>query len=87
MSNIDELIPDHRFDNTVDDASTDATDTNILSSKVHALELKVKELENKLHQSESNAAQELFRLENIMQKEELVKFYTGFPDYATLMIF
>ena len=84
-SNIDELIPDHRFDNTVDDASTDATDTNILSSKVHALELKVKELENKLHQSESNAAQELFRLENIMQKEELVKFYTGFPDYATLI--
>ena len=85
--NIDELTPDYKFDNAVDDASTDTTNTEILSNKVHALELKVKELEDKLQQSESNAARELFHLENIKQKEELVKFYTGFPDYATLMIF
>ena len=59
----------------MDDVSTDATYTEMLSSKVHALELKVKRLEDKSHQSESNAAQELFRLENIKQKEELVKFF------------
>ena len=45
--NIDELTPDYRFDNAVD-ASTDTTNTEILSNKVHALELKVKELEDKL---------------------------------------
>jgi len=26
----------------------------------------------------------LFRLESIKEKEEFVKFYTGFPDYAVL---
>jgi len=29
----------------------------------------------------------LFRLENIKDKAELVKFYTGFPDYETLLAF
>ena len=40
-SNIDELTPDHRFDNAEDDASTDTTNTEILRNKVHGLELKV----------------------------------------------
>ena len=29
----------------------------------------------------------LFRLENIKDKNELVRFYTGFPDYRTLLAF
>ena len=76
----------HTLDDTVCTSGAD-TDKEVLSSKVDALELKVKELEDKIHQAEINAAQQIFRLENIKQKEELVKFYTGFPDYATLMIF
>ena len=86
FSSTDELSTDHTLDDT---ARTIGANTNkeVLSSKVHALELKVKELEDKIYQAETNAAQQIFRLENIKQKEELVKFYTGFPDYATLMIF
>ena len=49
-------------------------------------ELEVKDLKDKLHRSENNASQ-LFRLENIKQTDSLIKFYTGFPDFATLMIF
>ena len=51
------------------------------------LEVKVQNLEGKLRESDSNAAQQLFRLENVKQKAGLVKFYTGFPDYDMLMIF
>ena len=82
--NTDEM--NHTLDYTVCTSGTD-TDKEVLSSKVDVLELKVKELEDKIHQAETNAAQQIFCLENIKQKEELVKFYTGFPDYATLMIF
>ena len=32
-------------------------------------------------------SQQLFRLENIKQTDSLIKFYTGFPDFDTLMIF
>lgn len=85
-SNTDELSLDHTLDDTACTSGAD-TDKEVLSSKVHALELKVKELEDKIHQAETNAAQQIFCLEKIKQKEGLVKFYTGFPDYATLMIF
>ena len=37
-SNIDEQTRDHRFNNAVDDVSIDATYTEMLSSKVNALE-------------------------------------------------
>ena len=50
------------------------------------MELEVKDLKDKLHRSENNASQ-LFCLENIKQTDSLIKFYTGFPDFATLMIF
>ena len=74
------------MDHTLDDTACTGganIDKKVLSSKVHALELKVKELEDKIHQAETNAGQQIFCLENIKQKEDLVKFYTGFPDYAT----
>ena len=58
-----------------------------LKTDCKQLEVKVQELEDKLQESESNAAQQLFRLENVKQKPGLVKFYTGFPDFDTLMIF
>ena len=38
------------------------------------LEVKVQNLEGKLRESDSNAAQQLFLLENVKQKAGLVKF-------------
>ena len=58
-----------------------------LKAKQQELELEVKELKDKLHKSENNVSQQLFRLENIKQTDSLIKFYTGFPDFDTLMIF
>ena len=57
-----------------------------LKAKRQELELEVKELKDELHRSENNVS-ELFCLENIMQTDSLIKFYTGFPDFDTLMIF
>ena len=58
-----------------------------LKAKRQELELEVKELKDKLHKSENNVSQQLFRLENIKHTDSLIKFYTGFPDFDTLMIF
>lgn len=32
-------------------------------------------------------SQQLFHLENIKQTDSQIKFYTGFPDFDTVMIF
>lgn len=49
------------------------------------LRLRVSQLQAELDSAKKFAAKSLFRLGNIKEKEELVKFYTGFPDYATLL--
>ena len=54
-SNIDELSMNHTLNDTVCTSGAD-TDKEVLSSKVDALELKVKELEDQIHQAEINAA-------------------------------
>ena len=41
---------------------------------------------NKLSQTESNLRRSVFCFENI-KDDELIKFYTGFPDKGTLMAF
>jgi len=51
------------------------------------LEAEVQNLKDRLKESEDNAARQLFRLENVKHTTGLVKFYTGFPDIDTLMIF
>ena len=51
------------------------------------LEVEIKHLKGTVQESKTDAAQQLFRLENIRQKPGLVKFYTGLPDFDTLMIF
>ena len=58
-----------------------------LKAKRQELELEVKELKDELQKSENNVSQQLFRLENFKQTDSLIKFYTGFPDFAALMIF
>ena len=57
-------------------------DPSIADLQKEVLELKIKLLEaqNKLERS-------FFRLENIKNDDSLVKFYTGFADYETLMTF
>jgi len=51
------------------------------------LEMEVEQLQGMVQKSKDNAKQLLFRLENIKQKPNLVKFYTGFPGFDTLLIF
>lgn len=51
-----------------------------LQKEILELKLKLSEAQNKLERS-------LFRLENIKNDDSLVKFYTGFADYGTLMAF
>ena len=81
---------------TTFDENTDMLDNRVrelelevkeLKDKRQELELEVKELKDKLHESEDNVSRLLLRLENIKQNDSLIKFYTGFPDFATLIIF
>ncbi|XP_065901947.1 uncharacterized protein [Dysidea avara] len=51
-----------------------------LRKEILELKLKLSETQNKLDRA-------LFRLENVKDDDGLVKFYTGFSDYETLMAF
>ena len=51
------------------------------------LHQQVSQLQDALAEANNTFIKSLFRLENIKEKEELVKFYTGFQDYATLFAF
>lgn len=84
----------HDIDTSNADAytATDTVDSRVqelelevreLKAERNELELEVKQLKDKLHRSEK----QLFCLENIKQTDSLIKFYTGFPDFETLMIF
>ena len=60
----------------------DDRDQSIADLQQEVLELKIKlsEVQNKLDTT-------LFRLENVKHDVSLVKFYAGFTDYGTLMVF
>ena len=58
-----------------------------LTNKIEGLQGTITELSDKLHQVEDNAAKSLFRYENIKDRDDLVKFYTGLPDHLTLLAF
>ena len=51
------------------------------------MEGKITQLSERLQRVEDNAAKSLFRYENIKNRNDLVKFYTGFPDHLTLLAF
>ena len=57
------------------------------TSQVVELQEKVKELTEQLCTVENTVASVHFRYENIKRKDDLVKFYTGFPDHITLLTF
>jgi len=65
----------------VKDPESEIQSLNLLVAK---LKLQVSQLQDELKEARNLAARSLFRLENI---NELVKYYTGFPDYVTLLTF
>lgn len=57
------------------------------TKELAVLRQQVLQLQGTLAEANDTFSKSLFRLENIKEKEELVKFYTGFQDYATLLAF
>jgi len=51
------------------------------------LKMEIEELQCKLAKCESDLQRSLFRFENIKDDDDMVKFYTGIPDQATVMAF
>ena len=58
-----------------------------LLNELEVLRQKVSQLQADLDLAKESTSTSLFRLKNIEENDELVKFYTGFPDYATLLAF
>lgn len=58
-----------------------------LDPSVADLQKEILELKAKLSEAQNKLEKSLFRLENIKTDDSLVKFYTGFSDYGTLMAF
>ena len=51
------------------------------------LQQEIEELQSKLTEAENKLRRSRFRFENIKYDDEMVRFYTGIPDQATLMVF
>ena len=56
-------------------------------AEIQRIKLQVSQLQVELEEARNSATCSLFRLENIKDKNELVRFYTGFPDYGILLAF
>ncbi|XP_065884580.1 uncharacterized protein [Dysidea avara] len=56
-------------------------------SSVDCLKAQVAELSEQLAKTQAKYEKSLFRLANIKEDDGLVSFYTGFPDYNTLLTF
>ena len=90
---------DNNFHNVTEDANNGDGDGNGVvdfesleevkdtTSQVVELQEKVKELTEQLCKVEHTVASVRFRYENIKRRDDLVKFYTGFPDHITLLAF
>ena len=66
-----------------DSRDLDQEDVGALKDEIKQLKLQVKQLA----ESKRIAEQSLFRLDNIKETDDLVRFYTGFSDYVTLVTF
>lgn len=60
---------------------------NDLEPLIADLQKEILELKIRLSEAQSKIDKLLFRLENIKHDNGLVKFYTGFTDYETLIAF
>ena len=56
-------------------------------TQIAELQKEVFELKNIIERTENKLSRALFRLENIKDDNNFIKFYTGFTDYMTLMVF
>ena len=80
-------------------ASTEQTETELVCASTEIIEERDEQtlianlqneifhLKDQLAETEKRLSKSLFRLENIKDNTKLVKFYTGFADYETLMAF
>ena len=78
-SSVDE--PNASHDRDEDDNVNDQFDCGEVSSnskKIDILKLKIQHLQDSLVEAKSAAMKSMFLLENIKEKDEVVKFYTGF---------
>ena len=79
--------PNARHDGDEDDIVNDQFDCSEVSSsskEINILKFKIQHLQDSLVEAKLAAMKSMFCLENIKEKDELVKFYTGFPDFNTL---
>ena len=51
------------------------------------MQQEIEELQSKLTEAENELRRSRFRFENIKHVDEMVRFYTGIPDQATLIVF
>ena len=72
---------DHLVQSNIKDPEVEIQRLKLLVSQ---LKLQVSQLQSEARDS---ATCSLFQLENIKDKNELVRFYTGFSDYETLLAF
>ena len=80
---------DDNFCCTTDESHVEedvADELQQLTAKIQALHDTITELSERLQQTEQDAMKSLFRYQNI-ERDDLVKFYTGFPDHLTLLAF
>ena len=85
-SDVEEI--EYGRDDFVESGAKD-TDAELQSLKLLVVQLKlqVSNLQNELEEARNAAARSLFRLDNIKEKSDLVRYYTGFSDYVTLLAF
>ena len=65
----------------------DSLQSHSILNELEVLRQKVSQLQADLDLAKESTSKSLFRLKNIEENDELIKFYTGFPDYATLLAF
>ena len=70
----------------LDDSTTMSTnEIESLQSQILDLQAQIVQLQQSMADLELSAQKSLFRLQNIKDNDDLIKFYTGFPDYDTLI--
>ena len=70
----------------LDDSTTISTnEIESLQSQILDLQAQIVQLQQSMADVELSAQKSLFRLHNIKDNDDLIKFYTGFPDYDTLI--
>ncbi|XP_065895749.1 uncharacterized protein [Dysidea avara] len=83
----DDASDAHNFEDYYSRDQEDVATKTALLDEIERLKLQVKQLQDKFVESQRTSTKSLFRLDNIKEDSDLVKFYTGFSDYATLATF